>query len=195
VNKAIDSSLKTSANDGNRKGGVIWHTQGSGKSLSMLFYAGKIIQLLDNPTIVVITDRNDLDDQLFETFAGGSELLRQQPCQATDRQHLKSLLKVASGGVVFTTIQKFQPDECNVYEELSNRRNIIVIADEAHRSHYGFSAKIVDTKDKAGSVVDQKLVYGLAKYLRDALPNATFLGFTGTPIEKMDKSTPAVFGN
>ncbi|TGN99616.1 hypothetical protein PN36_35525 [Candidatus Thiomargarita nelsonii] len=113
---------------------MIWHTQGSGKSLSMVFYAGKIVQLLANPTILVITDRNDLDDQLFDTFAASKQLLRQAPTQANDRQHLKKLLKVASGGVVFTTIQKFQPDKGNVYETLSERQNIVVIADEAHRT-------------------------------------------------------------
>jgi type I restriction enzyme R subunit len=113
---------------------VVWHTQGSGKSLSMVFYTGKIVLALDNPTVLVITDRNDLDDQLFDTFAANAQLLRQEPKQADDRQQLKELLKVGSGGVVFSTIQKFQPDEGNVYEELSNRRNIIVIVDEAHRT-------------------------------------------------------------
>lgn len=180
---------------GDRKGGVVWHTQGSGKSLSMVFYAGKIVLAMDNPTIVVITDRNDLDDQLFDTFAASRQLLRQEPVQAETREKLKDLLKVASGGVVFTTIQKFQPDEGNVYEELSDRKNIIVIADEAHRTHYGFKAKTIDAKDKNGDVVGKKIVYGFAKYLRDALPHATYLGFTGTPIEKTDVNTPAVFGN
>jgi type I restriction enzyme R subunit len=162
VNKAIDSTIKASSVDGDRKGGVVWHTQGSGKSLSMLFYGGKIIQLLNNPTILVITDRNDLDDQLFNTFVAGNELLRQKPCQATDREHLKSILKVASGGVVFSTIQKFQPDGGNIYEELSTRSNIIVIADEAHRSQYGFKGKIVDTKDNSGNTINQKIIYGFA---------------------------------
>ena len=180
---------------GDRKGGVVWHTQGSGKSLSMVFYAGKIVLVLDNPTILVITDRNDLDDQLFDTFAGSKQLLRQEPVQAEDREHLKELLKVASGGVVFTTIQKFQPDEGNVYETLSQRKNIIVIADEAHRTQYGFKAKTIDDKDENGNVVGKKIVYGFAKYLRDALPHATYLGFTGTPIESTDVNTPAVFGN
>lgn len=182
---------------GDRKAGVVWHTQGSGKSLSMLFYAGKIVQALDNPTILVITDRNDLDDQLFDTFAACKQLLRQEPIQAENREHLKSLLRVASGGVVFTTIQKFQPDATsgNVYETLSERQNIVVIADEAHRTQYGFAAKTVDEKDASGQVIGQKIVYGFAKYLRDALPNATYLGFTGTPIEKADVNTPAVFGN
>ncbi|MBK9073948.1 MAG: type I restriction endonuclease subunit R [Flavobacteriales bacterium] len=180
---------------GDRKGGVVWHTQGSGKSLSMVFYTGKVVLALDNPTIVVITDRNDLDDQLFDTFAASVQLLRQEPVQAEDRDHLKDLLKVASGGVVFTTIQKFQPEEGNVYDELSPRQNIVVIADEAHRTQYGFKARNVDVKDEAGEVVGSKIVYGFAKYLRDALPNATYLGFTGTPIESTDVNTPAVFGN
>ncbi|MCD6175435.1 MAG: type I restriction endonuclease subunit R, partial [Planctomycetes bacterium] len=177
------------------KAGVIWHTQGSGKSLSMVFYSGKIVLALDNPTVLVITDRNDLDDQLFDTFAASKQLLRQEPLQAQNRDHLKELLKVASGGVVFTTIQKFQPDEGNVYEELSGRKNIVVIADEAHRTQYGFKAKTIDEKDENGEVVGKKIVYGFAKYMRDALPNATYLGFTGTPIENTDVNTPAVFGN
>jgi type I restriction enzyme R subunit len=180
---------------GDRKGGVVWHTQGSGKSLSMVFYTGKIVLAMDNPTIVVITDRNDLDDQLFDTFASSKQLLRQEPVQAENRDHLKELLKVASGGIVFTTIQKFQPDEGNVYEELSPRGNIIVIADEAHRTQYGFKAKIIDDKDDNGKIIGKKIVYGFAKYMRDALPNATYLGFTGTPIENTDVNTPAVFGN
>lgn len=180
---------------GDRKGGVVWHTQGSGKSLSMVFYTGKIVLALDNPTVLVITDRNDLDDQLFDTFAASKQLLRQDPIQATDRKQLKDLLKVNSGGVIFTTIQKFQPEEGNVYETLSKRENIIVIADEAHRTQYGFSAKTVDDKDEGGNVIGKKIVYGFAKYMRDALPNATYLGFTGTPIESTDVNTPAVFGN
>lgn len=180
---------------GDHKAGVVWHTQGSGKSLSMVFYTGKIVLAMNNPTVVVITDRNDLDDQLFDTFAASRQLLRQDPVQAENREHLKELLKVAGGGVVFTTIQKFQPDTGNVYDELSGRENIVVIADEAHRTQYGFSAKTIDEKDAAGNVIGKKIVYGFAKYLRDALPNATYLGFTGTPIEKTDKNTPAVFGN
>jgi type I restriction enzyme, R subunit len=186
----VDSQPK-----GDRKGGVVWHTQGSGKSLSMVFYTGKIVLALDNPTVVVITDRNDLDDQLYDTFAASKQLLRQEPVQAKDREHLKELLKVASGGVVFTTIQKFSPDNGNVYETLSNRRNIVVIADEAHRTQYGFSAKTIDDKDEDGNVIGKKVVYGFAKYMRDALPYATYLGFTGTPIESTDVNTPAVFGN
>ena len=180
---------------GDKKGGVVWHTQGSGKSLSMVFYTGKIVLALNNPTILVITDRNDLDDQLFDTFAASKQLLRQEPVQADDRQQLKELLKVASGGVVFTTIQKFQPEEGNVYELLSDRNNIVVIADEAHRTQYGFKAKTADAKDEEGNVIGKKIVYGFAKYMRDALPNATYLGFTGTPIESSDVNTPAVFGN
>ncbi|MEE4197528.1 MAG: type I restriction endonuclease subunit R [Bacteroidales bacterium] len=180
---------------GDQKGGVVWHTQGSGKSLSMVFYTGKIVLALDNPTILIITDRNDLDDQLFDTFAASTQLLRQEPKQVENRQHLKELLKVSSGGVIFTTIQKFQPENGNVYEELSQRKNIIVIADEAHRTQYGFRAKTIDDKDAQGNVVGKKIVYGFAKYMRDALPKATYLGFTGTPIEGTDVNTPAVFGN
>jgi type I restriction enzyme R subunit len=150
---------------------------------------------MNNPTVVVITDRNDLDDQLFDTFAASKQLLRQDPVQAENRNHLKELLKVASGGVVFTTIQKFQPEEGNVYELLSDRENIVVIADEAHRTQYGFKAKTIDDKDEQGDVIGKKIVYGFAKYMRDALPNATYLGFTGTPIESTDVNTPAVFGN
>jgi type I restriction enzyme, R subunit len=188
------SSVKTQPS-GDRKGGVVWHTQGSGKSLAMVFYTGKIVLAMDNPTVLVITDRNDLDDQLFDTFAAAKQLLRQEPVQAQDRGQLRDLLKVASGGVVFTTIQKFQPEEGNVYELLSDRRNVVVIADEAHRTQYGFKAKAIDVKDQQGRVVGKKIVYGFAKYMRDALPNATYLGFTGTPIEKVDVNTPAVFGN
>ncbi len=195
VNKAVERTIKASSENGDKKGGVIWHTQGSGKSLSMVFYTGKIVLALNNPTVLVITDRNDLDDQLFDTFASSASLLRQEPIQANDREHLKKLLKVASGGVIFTTIQKFQPEEGNVYDELSDRRNIIVLADEAHRTQYGFKPKTVDEKDKDGNVIGKKIVYGFAKYLRDALPNATYLGFTGTPIESSDVNTPAVFGD
>ena len=181
--------------EGDRKGGVVWHTQGSGKSLSMVFYTGKIALALDNPTILMITDRNDLDDQLFDTFAASTQLLRQEPRQVESRDKLKELLQVASGGVIFSTIQKFQPDEGNVFDTLSKRENIVVIADEAHRTQYGFKAKTIDDKDEQGNVVGKKVVYGFAKYMRDALPNATYLGFTGTPIESTDTNTPAVFGN
>jgi len=172
--------------EGDKRAGVVWHTQGSGKSLTMLFYTGKIIQTIDNPTIVVITDRNDLDNQLFDTFASAKEILRQEPIQAKSREDLKELLKRKAGGVIFTTIHKFWTDG-EKYEELSDRDNIIVIVDEAHRTQYGFRAKI---DEKTG-----KISYGFAKYLRDALPNATFIAFTGTPIEKTDRNTPAVFGN
>ncbi|WP_421753054.1 type I restriction endonuclease subunit R [Croceimicrobium sp.] len=180
---------------GDRKGGVLWHTQGSGKSLSMVFFTGKIVLALDNPTVIVITDRNDLDDQLFDTFASSTQLLRQEPKQIANRNDLKEKLKVASGGVIFTTIQKFSPDEGNVYETLSKRENILVLADEAHRTQYGFKAKTVDDRDEQGNVIGKKTVYGFAKYMRDALPNATYIGFTGTPIESTDVNTPAVFGN
>jgi type I restriction enzyme R subunit len=165
--KAVEKTLEAASPRGDRRGGVIWHTQGSGKSLTMLFFAGKLIRhpALKNPTIVVITDRNDLDDQLFSQFSRGHELLRQMPVQAESREHLKELLKRASGGVIFTTIQKFLPEEKGErFPLLSDRENIIVIADEAHRSHYGF-------------------IEGFARHLRDALPKATFVGFTGTPVE------------
>lgn len=173
--------------EGDKKAGVVWHTQGSGKSLTMLFYAAKMIQTINNPTIVVITDRNDLDDQLFNTFASGRQILRQEPVQATSRENLKEILKVDSGGVVFTTIHKFWTEEGNVYETLSKRDNIIVIVDEAHRTQYGFKAKVDKNRGD--------IKYGFAKYLRDALPNATYIAFTGTPIEKTDRNTPVVFGN
>ena len=196
VNKAIESTLKASAESGDRKGGVVWHTQGSGKSLSMVFYTGKLVLSLNNPTVIVITDRNDLDDQLFDTFAASKQLLRQEPVQAKDRNSLKDLLKVASGGIVFTTIQKFMPtDGKSEYDLLSDRKNIVVIADEAHRTQYGFDAKLVDVKD-AGTkeVIGKRIAYGFAKYMRDALPKATYIGFTGTPIESTDVNTAQVFG-
>lgn len=196
VNKAIDSVKKASSHNGDRKGGVVWHTQGSGKSLSMVFFSGKLVLQLNNPTIVVITDRNDLDDQLFDTFAASKQLLRQVPVQARSREHLKELLKVASGGIVFATIQKFQPDDgSNIYEQLSERTNIVVVADEAHRTQYGFKPKTIEVKDDDGNVIGHRLVYGFAKYMRDAIPHATYLGFTGTPVESTDANTPAVFGN
>ena len=174
---------------GDKRVGVVWHTQGSGKSLTMAFYAGRLVlePAMENPTIVVITDRNDLDDQLFGTFARCHELLRQKPVQAESREHLQKLLQVASGGVVFTTVQKFFPeDERGSHPLLSERRNIVVIADEAHRTQYGFAAKF---NRKTG-----ELGYGFAKYVRDALPNASFVGFTGTPVEKQDANTRAIFG-
>lgn len=177
VNKAIETTRKATAAEGDKRAGVIWHTQGSGKSLSMVFYAGKLVLSLNNPTLVVLTDRNDLDDQLFDTFSNSSDLLRQTPVQAENREQLKNLLAVSSGGIVFTTIQKFLPESPDKeYPMLSDRRNIVVIADEAHRSQYDF-------------------IDGFAKHMRDALPNASFIGFTGTPIEKEDKNTQAVFGD
>jgi type I restriction enzyme R subunit len=164
---------------GDRRIGVVWHTQGSGKSLTMVFYAGRIVRepAMENPTIVVLTDRNDLDDQLFATFARCRDLLRQPPVQAESRVHLRQILSVAAGGVVFTTIHKFFPEEKgDRHPTLSERRNIVVIADEAHRSQYDF-------------------IDGFARHMRDALPNASFIGFTGTPIEKTDANTRAVFGD
>lgn len=198
VNKAVQSSIIASGVNGDKRGGVVWHTQGSGKSLSMVFYSGKLITApeMQNPTILVITDRNDLDDQLFDTFANSKQLLRQEPIQAKDREHLKELLKVASGGIVFATIQKFLPeDQKSVYEQLSERKNIVVIADEAHRTQYGFEASIKEVKDKdTKEKIGERIAYGFAKYMRDALPNATYIGFTGTPIEGTDVNTPQVFG-
>lgn len=198
VNRAVQSSIIASGANGDKRGGVVWHTQGSGKSLSMVFYSGKLITApeMQNPTILVITDRNDLDDQLFDTFANSKQLLRQEPVQAKDREHLKELLKVASGGIVFATIQKFLPeDQKSVYEQLSERRNIVVIADEAHRTQYGFEASIKEVKDKeTKEIIGERIAYGFAKYMRDALPNATYIGFTGTPIEGTDVNTPQVFG-
>jgi len=196
VNKAVARTIEAVKSGGTKKAGVIWHTTGAGKSLSMVFFAGKIIQRLNNPTIIVINDRNDLDDQLFDTFANNTVLLRQPPKQAESCEGLKNLLKVASGGIVFTTIQKFTPDNNGaVFELLSSRDNIIVIADEAHRTQYGFKAKLLDVKDKNNTVIGKRIAYGFAKYIRDALPNATFLGFTGTPVEKKDANTQAVFGH
>ncbi len=191
VNKAVESTKTAAQAGGNGKAGVVWHTQGSGKSLSMVFYTGKLVLKLNNPTIVIVTDRNDLDDQLFDTFAACSQLLRQKPVQVERREDLQKYLQVASGGIVFTTIQKFLPE--NRGEEfpvLSTRRNIVVIADEAHRTQYGFDAKVVtDPKD-----AKTYITYGFAKYLRDALPQASFIGFTGTPVELTDRETKQVFG-
>ena len=157
----------------------------------MVFYTGKLVlnPALENPTVIVLNDRNDLDDQLYGTFSRCHALLRQEPRQATSREELKQLLQVSSGGIIFTTIQKFFPeDQETKYPLLSGRKNIIIIADEAHRSQYGFGLKVPKNVDS------EALKYGYAKYLRDALPNATFIAFTGTPIEKADRSTPAVFG-
>jgi type I restriction enzyme R subunit len=170
---------KPGGEPGDRRVGVVWHTQGSGKSLTMAFYAGRMVlhPAMENPTIVVLTDRNDLDDQLFGTFARCRDLLRQPPVQAADRADLRAKLAVASGGVVFTTLQKFFPEsQGDRHPVLSERRNIVVIADEAHRSQYDF-------------------IDGFARHMRDALPNASFIGFTGTPIEKTDANTRAVFGD
>lgn len=196
VNKAVESTVVSSSEKGDQRGGVIWHTQGSGKSLSMVFYSGKLIvdPRMKNPTLVILTDRNDLDEQLHETFTNCQQLLRQEPQKAENRQDLRNLLQVASGGIVFTTIQKFMPMLADIVQNgnsvkepsvefigaeiqaLSERKNIVVVADEAHRSQYDF-------------------IDGFAKHLRDALPHATFIGFTGTPIETSDKNTQAVFGN
>jgi type I restriction enzyme R subunit len=190
VNKAVETTRVATAIDGDQRAGVIWHTQGSGKSLSMVFYAGKLVLALNNPTLVILTDRNDLDDQLFDTFSLSQDVLRQTPVQAENRDDLKKKLSVTSGGIVFTTIQKFLPEIIekidigegktkNIkgqFEQLSDRRNIVVIADEAHRSQYDF-------------------MDGFAKHMRDALPNASFIGFTGTPIENTDRNTQAVFGD
>lgn len=230
VNKALESTHRATMESGDRRIGVIWHTQGSGKSLSMVFYTGKLVvdEELGNPTIVVLTDRNDLDDQLFSTFLKSKDLLRNTPVQATDRANLRELLNNrTSGGIIFTTIQKFAPmaqevktsdyeyaatpdDTYPIVEEicatdeyqleaaetyhdynkvLSYRNNVIVIADEAHRSQYGFGADVVEDKHEAA------VKYGYAKYMRDSLPNASYIGFTGTPIELTDKNTRAVFGD
>lgn len=189
VRHAVARTLQATRPDGDRKVGVVWHTQGSGKSLLMAFYGGQIVKhpAMENPTLLIITDRNDLDDQLFGTFSLCKDLLRQTPQQANNREELRRLLDRASGGVIFTTIQKFAPEEgTQDYPLLTDRRNVIVIADEAHRSQYGFKAKV---ERKTGEIT-----YGFAKYLRDAVPNASFIGFTGTPIEKDDVNTPAVFG-
>ncbi|UQW98831.1 type I restriction endonuclease subunit R [Rummeliibacillus sp. G93] len=190
VNKAVEKAKIATAQNGDHKIGVIWHTQGSGKSLSMVFYAGKLIKTMNNPTLVVLTDRNDLDDQLYKTFSMSKDILRQTPSQADSRDDLRELLSVESGGIVFTTLQKFSPDEdTGEMPCLTDRTNVIVMADEAHRSQYGFGASISNKKNHQGEVK-----YGFAKYIRDALPNASFIGFTGTPVEATDRNTPAVFG-
>ena len=179
VARALDATISASRPQGDRRVGVVWHTQGSGKSLTMAFYAGRVVlhPAMQNPTLIVLTDRNDLDEQLFGTFARCKDLLRQSPEQATDRAHLRELLKVASGGVVFTTIQKFMPEtRGDTFPLLSERSNIVVVADEAHRSQYDF-------------------IDGFARHMRDALPNASFIGFTGTPIDAADKNTRSVFGD
>jgi type I restriction enzyme R subunit len=191
VRTAVAETVRATGPGGDRKVGVVWHTQGSGKSLTMTFYAGKVVQepAMQNPTLVVITDRNDLDNQLFQTFGNCKELLRQTPVQAASRDDLIAKLKVAAGGVIFTTIQKFLPVEsAEKLTPLSMRRNIVVIADEAHRSQYGFRSHMV-----AGEGGGQ-LVAGFAQHMRDALPGASFIGFTGTPVEQTDRNTKAVFG-
>ena len=190
VLRAVQETVTASAEGGSRKGGVVWHTQGSGKSLSMVFFAGKLVVQpeLKNPTLVVLTDRNDLDDQLFGTFNRCADLLRQTPEQVDSRAALREMLgHRAAGGVVFTTIQKFMPEEKgDSFPVLSERPNVVVIADEAHRSQYGLDAKV---STKTGEIS-----YGFAKHIRDALPNATFLGFTGTPIALKDADTRKIFG-
>lgn len=189
VNAAVESTVEASSPDGDRRGGVVWHTQGSGKSFEMVFYAGKVMRdpRMANPTLVFITDRNDLDDQLFGEVFSPAHILPETPVQAGSRVALRTLLKRASGGIVFTTLQKFAPGEDgDANPVLTDRRNVIVVADEAHRSQYGF-----------GEVLDSqgRLKAGLAQHMRDALPGATYLGFTGTPIDSGDKSTRAVFGD
>lgn len=189
VNAAVESTIKASSVDGDRRGGVVWHTQGSGKSFEMVFYAAKIMRdpRMENPTLVFITDRNDLDDQLFGEVFAPAEILPEKPVQADTRAGLRQILRRASGGIVFTTLQKFRPGEDgDINLVLTDRRNVIVVADEAHRSQYGFGETLA---------ADGTLKAGLAKHMRDALPNATYLGFTGTPIESSDKSTKAVFGD
>jgi type I restriction enzyme R subunit len=179
VARALDATVSASRPDGDRRVGVVWHTQGSGKSLTMAFYAGRVVlhPAMQNPTLIVLTDRNDLDEQLFGTFARCEDLLRQSPQQAKDRAHLRELLRVASGGVIFTTIQKFMPEtRGDTFPRLSDRSNIVVMADEAHRSQYDF-------------------IDGFARHMRDGLPNASFIGFTGTPIDAADKNTRSVFGD
>ncbi|AFM13316.1 type I restriction endonuclease subunit R [Turneriella parva] len=197
VNRALAETVRATGANGDRRIGVVWHTQGSGKSLTMAFYAGRVVQsaAMENPTVLVITDRNDLDDQLAGTFSRCHEILRQNPTQAENRDDLKEKLKVASGGIIFTTVQKFFPDEKGMkHPLLSDRRNIVVIADEAHRSQYSFGARVVDVKGASGQVEGKEITYGFAQHMRDALPNASFIGFTGTPIELSDKNTRAVFG-
>ncbi len=189
VNAAVESTIEAAGPDGDRRGGVVWHTQGSGKSIEMVLYAAKIMRCAEmgNPTLVFITDRNDLDDQLFEEVFAPAEILPDVPVQAETRSDLRTLLRRSSGGIIFTTLQKFAPETGgDTNPQLTGRRNVIVVADEAHRSQYGFSEKLAS---------DGTIKAGLAKHMRDALPNATYLGFTGTPIESTDKSTRSVFGD
>ena len=184
---------------GSGKAGVVWHTQGSGKSISMVCYAGKLLAqpAMNNPTIVIVTDRNDLDGQLYNTFGMAADTLKQTPIQAADRDDLREILESRqAGGIIFTTVQKFAllADE-ERHPVLSERHNIVVVSDEAHRSQYGDKAKLVNVKDKDGNVVDMKYTFGYSKHMRDALPEASFIGFTGTPIDSADKDTRAVFGD
>ncbi|MDU6522321.1 HsdR family type I site-specific deoxyribonuclease, partial [Clostridium sp.] len=173
------------------KGGVFWHTQGSGKSLSMVFYAHLLQEALDSPTIVVLTDRNDLDDQLYSQFVKCKDFLRQEPLQAESRENLKTLLAGRqANGIIFTTMQKFEESD----EPLSERHNIIVMADEAHRGQYGLAEKIKITKNESGEEVAKRVI-GTARLIRNTLPNATYIGFTGTPISSKDRSTREVFGD
>lgn len=192
VRSAVESTIQATGPKGDKRIGVVWHTQGSGKSLTMVFYAAQLMldPRLHNPTIIVITDRNDLDDQLYSTFQACNEHLRCIPVQARSRAHLSEYLNQrTSGGIIFSTIQKFSPEIGNSsMQMLTNRSNVIVIADEAHRSQYGFGAKVTK-KDKDGD-----LRYGFAKYMHESLPNASFIGFTGTPVEAVDKNTRVVFG-
>lgn len=189
VRKAIVSTQKATITDG--KGGVFWHTQGSGKSLSMVFYAHLLQKTLDSPTIVVLTDRNDLDDQLYGQFVKCKDFLRQEPVHAKSREHLKTWLAGRrANGIIFTTMQKFEES----FDELSERRNIVVMADEAHRGQYGLAEKIKITKNEAGEEVAKRVV-GIARIIRNSLPNATYIGFTGTPISSADRSTREVFGD
>jgi type I restriction enzyme R subunit len=184
---------------GSKKAGVVWHTQGSGKSISMCCYAGKLLQQpeMNNPTLLVVTDRNDLDGQLFQTFSNAHELFKQTPVQANDRDELRQLLSEReSGGIIFTTVQKFSPfEDEGAHPILNGRHNIVVISDEAHRSQYGHKGRFIKVKDKDGNVTGNKLVFGFSQYMRDALPNASFIGFTGTPIALEDKDTRSVFGD
>ncbi|HAW31782.1 MAG TPA: DEAD/DEAH box helicase, partial [Planctomycetaceae bacterium] len=193
-----DHENKLSA--GSNKAGVFWHTQGSGKSISMCFYAGKLLQqpAMKNPTLVVVTDRNELDGQLYQQFCMAKDLLKQTPEQANSREELREMLASReSGGIIFTTVQKFSLlDEEKKHPRLCDRSNVVVISDEAHRSQYGMKARLKQIKDQeTGEVIDAKYVFGFAKHMRDALPNASFIGFTGTPIDKEDKDTRGVFGD
>ncbi|MCH5257945.1 MAG: type I restriction endonuclease subunit R, partial [Lachnospiraceae bacterium] len=189
VRKAIESTKHASVTDG--KGGVFWHTQGSGKSLSMVFYAHLLQEALDSPTIVVLTDRNDLDNQLYSQFAKCKDFLRQEPMHAESREHLKTLLAGRqANGIIFTTMQKFEESS----DALSERRNIIVMADEAHRGQYGLAEKIKITRNEEGEEIAKRVV-GTARIIRNSLPNATYIGFTGTPISSKDRSTREVFGD